>query len=668
MRGDIFFQNIAKRPPFTKLHPRVAGFLKQYFSKEKVIPFGEKFVVNTHFPPLPSPAFDSLVKQFAELGNAATRRLYSVTLAVTNRCPFNCWHCYNAGRSQEDIPLPVLQALARELQDLGAALVTLTGGEPLLRNDLPEILQSFDARSCLVLGSTGEGLTSECARGLRQCGLFAVGISLDSDRESEHDSLRGRPGAFRSALRALQVARESGLYPYVVSVATREFLVRSRFLPFLRFAASAGALEVHLLEPNATGKLAGRTDVLLTAAERRHIFEYQSEVASDDTLPVLSSFAYLESPDAFGCGAGLTHLYIDGSGEVCPCNLVPLAFGNLTREPFRQILDRMGQHFCRPRSACVGRLLVKNFPQVSLPARPEVSEQICRDHLPRVHPVPAFFRIRDEVQGNETGALELQAAYNRVHKDYDEFWLVAAAPPVDALVDAMRWTHGQTVFEAGCGTGYATVLLARRAKRVLAVDISEAMQEEARTRIRAAGLGNVQFLIGDALAALEGGERFDCIFSSWVLGYIPLAPFLAAASQALHPGGQLAFIVHRENSPREPLEIFAELVAEDPTVLQKRVAFDFPPDTEHVAALLQSVGLKIFTLFQDQIVFRYRTPEEVLEHLLKSGAGTAFYDAIDPVRRDELTKRFLRELEQRHKEQVELEVCHEYVACIATRE
>ena len=112
MRGDEFFQTISKRPPFTKLHPRVAGFFKKYFSKEKVVSFDGRYVVNTHFPPYPSAAFDQLVGQFGALGDAATRRLYSVTLAVTNRCPFKCWHCYNAGRSQRDMPLDALRNLA----------------------------------------------------------------------------------------------------------------------------------------------------------------------------------------------------------------------------------------------------------------------------------------------------------------------------------------------------------------------------------------------------------------------------------------------------------------------------------------------------------------------------------------------------------------------------
>jgi MoaA/NifB/PqqE/SkfB family radical SAM enzyme/protein-L-isoaspartate O-methyltransferase len=667
LRGDEFFQSIAKRPPFTKLHPRVAGFLKQYFAKEKAIAFGDRFVVNTHFPSFPSPAFEHLVEQFAELGNAATRRLYSVTLAVTNRCPFNCWHCYNAGRSQHDVPLPVLRDLARELQDLGAVMVTLTGGEPLLRDDLPEILRAFDSRSCVVLGTTGEGLTAERARNLKDEGLFAVGISLDSDREAEHDRSRGRAGAFRSALHALRVAGEAGLYPYVVSVATREFLQRSRFMPFLRFAAEAGALEVHLLEPSATGKLAGRTEVLLSAAERQQIFDYQGEVAQRADLPILSSFAYLESPDAFGCGAGLTHLYIDGSGEVCPCNLVPLSFGNVGQEPFRRILERMGQHFCRPRTGCVGRQLAKRLPRVGLPAAPETSCAICEQYLPPNHAVPAFFRIRDEAQGKDVGAPELRDAYDRVHQDYDEFWLTAAAKPTEELVQKMDWSGQESVFEAGCGTGFATALLARRSDKVVAADLSQAMQTEARARLQAQGLRNVRFIAGDALAALESGEEYDRIVSSWVLGYIPLVPFFAAVHRALKPGGQLGFVVHRENSPAEPLEIFGELVAEDPTVLQKRVAFDFPRDTDQVRGLLQAAGFDIATVWQDSIVFHYANAGQVLEHLLKSGAGTAFYDAIDPTRRPGLTKRFLENLAARHAGESVIEVRHEYVGCVANR-
>jgi MoaA/NifB/PqqE/SkfB family radical SAM enzyme/protein-L-isoaspartate O-methyltransferase len=668
MRGDDFFVELSQQPAATKLHPQVAAFLKNYFAKEKVVTFGDRRVINTNFPPYPSPAFDNLLGQFARPVAATARRLYSVTLAVTNRCPFNCWHCYNAGRSQADIPLPVLRNLAGELQDMGATMVTLTGGEPLVRADLAEIARAFDGRSCLVVGTTGDGLTPDRARELRDSGVFAVGISLDSIDETEHDRRRGRPGAFRTALEALQTARDAGLYPYVVTVVTRDLLPRDRFLPLLRFAAAAGALEVHVLEPSAAGKLAGQTDVLLTAAERRQLLAYQAEVAHDDCLPILSSFSYLESPEAFGCGAGQTHLYIDGGGEVCPCNLVPLSFGNLTHEPFRRILDRMGCHFCQPRTGCVGRQLARHFPEAGPPTTPERSEAICAQHLPRTHERPAFFRIQDEAADAAVGAPELRDAYDRVHGDYDTFWLVEAAKPVDALVARLPWTGRERVFEAGCGTGYGTAQLAARAARVQAVDLSAGMQAEARARLLRLGLANVDFVTDDAMVRLQADGRFDCVFSSWVLGYIPLAPFFAATSRALSPGGRLAFVVHRENSPREPMEIFTELVAEDPSVLLKRVAFDFPRDAAHIRSLVEAADLEVEVLEQDGIVFTYATAEQALEHLLKSGAGTAFYDALDPERRPALTARFLQLLAARRAAgATRFAVRHDYVACIARR-
>ncbi|MFB3902523.1 MAG: class I SAM-dependent methyltransferase [Acidobacteriota bacterium] len=71
---------------------------------------------------------------------------------------------------------------------------------------------------------------------------------------------------------------------------------------------------------------------------------------------------------------------------------------------------------------------------------------------------------------------------------------------------------------------------------MLAVDLSEAMQSEARARLRSQDLANVSFIVGDAVTTLlRERRRFDRVFSSWVLGYIRLAPFFAAASRALAP-------------------------------------------------------------------------------------------------------------------------------------
>ncbi|HUW59397.1 MAG TPA: radical SAM protein [Candidatus Bathyarchaeia archaeon] len=669
MKGQEFLARVLHEAPFSKLHPQVAGFLKEYLEHEKVVEFDGKHVVNTHFPPYPSGAFDNMAAQFNAIGEAGQRSLFSVTLAVTNRCPYNCWHCYNAGRSQQDMPLSALEETARQLQELNVVSVTLTGGEPLLRLDLEEVAGAFGDKTCLFLNTTGAGLTQARARALKDSGLFAMGVSLDSVDAAEHDRMRGREGAFASAVKALARAGEAGLYPYIVAVGTHEALRPERFEAFMRFAAGSGALEVHLIEPSATGKLAGRRDVLLSREEKQRILDFQREVAERPDLPILSTFLYVESARAFGCGAGLTHLYIDGSGEVCPCNLVPLSFGNVTREPITRILDRMGEQFCKPRTCCVGKTLARHIGGDHLPLGSDASTKLCEKHLPKRHAVPRFFQVRSQAQG-DVGAPELKEAYDRIHGSYDAFWLTEAGKPVHELVDRLPFQGRQRVFEAGCGTGYATVLIADRigaAGDVYAADLSEGMLAEARVRARAKRIDNVRFVAGDALKLIETAGPFDTIFSSWVLGYIPLAPFFIRANRALAPGGRLAFVVHKENSPREPLDIFYEIVAEDPSVLEKRVAFDFPRDMEHLRTELLTAGLEAQHLWDGQITFHYDTPEEVLDHLLKSGAGTAFYDAVDPARRKTLEQRFLDTIRSRQGTARPYKVVHDYVSCIAEK-
>ncbi|MHC4497526.1 MAG: radical SAM protein [Planctomycetota bacterium] len=669
MKGDEFFTQVLSRPPFSKMHPRVAAFFKEYLSREKVIEFNGHYVVNTHFPAYPSRAFDSFAQQFNLVGQTEQRRLYSVTLAVTNRCRYNCWHCYNAGRSQRDVPLSVLLRVVKELQDLGVVHVTLTGGEPMLRTDLEEIAAAFDERAYLSLNTAGDRFTEERARSLRTAGIFGVGVSLDSTDAAEHDRMRGRRGAFQTALDALGRASQNGFYPCIVAVATHEFLQDERFWGFMKFAREAGALEVHLLEPSATGKLAGDNEAVLDEADRGLILEYQGEVAQDSSLPILSCFLYLESAPAFGCGAGLTHLYIDGSGEVCPCNFVPLSFGNIMDEPLAGILERMGRHFCKPRPSCVGQLLSRRVCSEQLPLSPEASAQLCEEHLPCVHPVPRFFEIRTEAQG-EVGKAELESAYNRIYEDYDEFWLKEAGRPVEELIARVGFEGTESVFEAGCGTGLATSLIAEKLRGsgdITAVDLSEAMLAQALKRTDPAGLDNVRLIAGDALEILKAEGPFDIIFSSWVLGYIPLKPFFALARRSLKSCGKLAFVVHKENSPGEPLEIFGQIVARDPSVLQKRIAFDFPRDVDHLREQLLPAGFEIAHLWDGQVVFGYDTPDEVLEHLLKSGAGTAYYDAVDPRRRKGLEKEFVQMLARRRKSASGYEVIHDYICCIATK-
>ena len=242
--------------------------------------------------------------------------------------------------------------------------------------------------------------------------------------------------------------------------------------------------------------------------------------------------------------------------------------------------------------------------------------------------------------------------------------------PVQELVGRLRLNDVRRVIEAGCGTGFATALLANKLNRdsgLVAVDLSEGILEEARKCTNAPAFCNIRFVAGDALEVLKSEGLFDLVFSSWVLGYIPLKPFFKATYNSLNQGGRLAFIVRRENSPAREQGIFYELVAEDPTVLTKRVAFDFPRDMNHAREEIETAGFEIEFLQEGNISFSYNSPEEVLDHLLKSGAGTAFYDAIDPAGRDRLEKQFLEKLADSNEKIGQYEVVHDYVMCIAQK-
>jgi len=183
---------------------------------------------------------------------------------------------------------------------------------------------------------------------------------------------------------------------------------------------------------------------------------------------------------AFGCGAGLTHLYIDGSGEVNPCNLVPISFGNLTQERLEPILEKMEKHFCKPRTRCVGQMLSRHIPDGRLPTSPQISARICKEHLPRNHAVPKFVKIQNETR-ERAGQEELRSAYDSIGQYYDEFWLVQAGKPTEELLAKVSFDGNDHILEAGCGTGFATALLAEKTKSgcVTAVDLSEEMLREA---------------------------------------------------------------------------------------------------------------------------------------------------------------------------------------------
>lgn len=363
--------------------------LSHLLNLKKACPYDERWVLSAFFPPVPGPAFDVFCRHMfvqPDIENVPA----SVTLGVTNQCDFNCWHCYNAGRSQQELPLDSWKNIAATLQDRGVALVVLTGGEPLQRTDLEQICASFDERTAVIVFTNGWHLTRRRAQRLKESGVFAVCVSLDSDIEDEHDRLRGRRGAFRAAARALGIARDAELYAYACCVARPPLLHTDRFARYLKLVQTFGALEVRVLEPVPVGRLADRPDAVLDGAMRERLKAWDIETAEDLDRPILTTFTRLGAPEAFGCQAGWGHLYIDGTGEVSPCNLLPLSFGNVTREDLSPILRRMRTSLGGPRCTCAARWVAERLPREPLPVPPDQSQKLCFCHLPPDAGTPAM--------------------------------------------------------------------------------------------------------------------------------------------------------------------------------------------------------------------------------------------------------------------------------------
>ena len=101
--------------------------------------------------------------------------------------------------------------------------------------------------------------------------------------------------------------------------------------------------------------------------------------------------------------------------------------------------------------------------------------------------------------------------------------------------------------------------------------------------------------------------------------------------------------------------------------MTKRVAFDFPQSVEEVSRELAAAGMEAMDLREGEVVFRYETAHEALEHLKKSGAGTAYYEAVNPDRREFFEAQFLKRLIEKRGDKSGYEVIHNYIACVARK-
>jgi len=133
---------------------------------------------------------------------------------ITRRCNLKCIHCYAQAKDasfENELSTDEGKSLIDDLADFGAPVLLFSGGEPMVRPDLPELAEYAVKKGMrAVISTNGTLITAEKARLLKEIGLSYVGISLDG-MEDVHDRFRGVKGAYKKALEGIENSQAAGI-------------------------------------------------------------------------------------------------------------------------------------------------------------------------------------------------------------------------------------------------------------------------------------------------------------------------------------------------------------------------------------------------------------------------------------------------------------------------
>jgi radical SAM protein with 4Fe4S-binding SPASM domain len=298
-------------------------------------------------------------------------RPYVISWNLTYRCNLACEHCYlDAGpaKVEEDPAFADRAELSTEqclevVDQIAAfapeALVILTGGEPLLRRDLLDIVRHASARSLwVVVGSNGVLITENLAATLLGAGVRGMSLSLDALDAGRHDAFRRVRGAFNNTVRGAQVLAGAGM-PFIIqtTVGAHNHHELDSIADFAHAELGATVWNLYFLVPTGRGGFVSDLEpaqydaVLdrLRAVQERYLGRmlvnakcaphYVRELLQRDPA---SPFLKRYTGGAGGCPAGTHYMGIRPNGEVTPCPYLPVFGGSLLETQLEELWTSSG--------------------------------------------------------------------------------------------------------------------------------------------------------------------------------------------------------------------------------------------------------------------------------------------------------------------------------------
>ena len=193
-----------------------------------------------------------------------------VAFNCTSRCNLNCLHCYSSSTSipgNDELTTAEAKRLLHQLAEANCPVVLFTGGEPLLRNDLFDLLAEAKQLSLRTAISTnGILLDSAAAKKLAGLGVSYVGISIDGN-EQFHDKFRQSPGCFKAALTGVQNCQKAGLKTGLRFTITKQNA--GKIPAIFDIAAEAGIRRVCFYHLIRAGRAKNLDELILTPQQTR---------------------------------------------------------------------------------------------------------------------------------------------------------------------------------------------------------------------------------------------------------------------------------------------------------------------------------------------------------------------------------------------------------------
>ena len=241
------------------------------------------------------------------------RPVHDLRISVMDRCNFRCPYCmpqstfdekYRFLRAQERLSFEEIVRLARVAARLGVRKVRLTGGEPLLRNGLPDLvaeLSGIDGIEDLALTTNGVLLAQHAAE-LKGNGLHRVTVSLDSLDEAVFTQMSGGFGGLPQVLEGIEAALAAGLRPVKVNTVVQRGLNDHTVLDLLEHFRATG-VTVRLIEYMDVGN--------------RNAWEPAQVVPSADILRQIEArWPVTAAAGRYRGEVASRYTYDDGAGEI----------------------------------------------------------------------------------------------------------------------------------------------------------------------------------------------------------------------------------------------------------------------------------------------------------------------------------------------------------------